>query len=141
MGLNFKLNVYGYMNTKVLMTVSAILMAIAGLAFTFLPLETLNFITPGDFSQLSIIVQMLGSLYFAFAMLNWMARGNLIGGIYSRPVAIANATHFFVGGMALFKSANSGTALIWGAVTVYLSLAILFGIVLYTHPVKKPIDR
>jgi hypothetical protein len=126
------------MNTKVLMTASAALMAVAGLAFTFLPLESLNFIIPGDFSQLLIVVQVLGALYFAFAMLNWMARGNLIGGIYSRPIAIANATHFFIGGMALFKSADQYDAsLIWVAAVIYLALAILFGVVLFTHPVKE----
>ena len=125
------------MNTKVLMTASAALMACAGLAFTFLPQESLHVIKQGDYAELSIVVQMLGALYFAFGMLNWMARGNVIGGIYSRPIAIANATHFFIGGMALFKSANPGTALLWGAVAVYLTLALLFGIVLYTHPMKK----
>ena len=83
------------------MTVSAGLMATSGLFLTFLPGEIIAYFLPGDNSQLYIILQVLGSLYFAFAMLNWMARANLIGGIYSRPVSIANLTHFFIGSMAL----------------------------------------
>jgi len=46
---------------------------------------------------------LLGALYVDFAMLNWMVKGSLIGNIYNRPVAVANFTHFLVGGLALAK--------------------------------------
>ena len=36
-------------------------------------------------------------------MLNWMAKGTLIGGIYNKPIAIGNFTHFTIGGLALIK--------------------------------------
>ena len=124
------------MNTKALMVVSAALMAFSGLALTFMPAEILNMM--GDLAGNSLILQILGSLYFAFAMLNWMARGNLIGGIYSRPVAVANLTHFFIGGMALLKSTgHNNLPVIWVTGLIYLMLAILFGIVMYTSPVKE----
>ena len=124
------------MNTKVLMTVSAGLMGFSGIALIFMPAEILNFMT-GELAGNTLILQILGSLYFAFAMLNWMARGNLIGGIYSRPVAIANLTHFFIGGMALLKSTgHNNLPVIWITGLIYLMLAILFGIVVYTSPVK-----
>ena len=52
-----------------------------------------------------IVLQLLGGLYFGFGMLNWTAKGNLTGGIYSRPVAMGNLTHFVMGGLALLKFA------------------------------------
>ena len=128
------------MNTKLLMIVSAALLAVAGIAFTFAPLETMSLMVSGDYKELSLFFQILGALYFAFAMLNWMARGNIIGGIYSRPIAIANATHFFIGGLALLKSGTQYNAsLIWVAGFIYLMLAIFFGIKLFTHPAAKAV--
>lgn len=118
------------------MITSAGLMAFTGIALTFMPAEIMNLM--GELAGNSLILQILGSLYFAFAMLNWMSRGNLIGGIYSRPVAIANLTHFFIGGMALLKSTgHNHLSVIWVTGLVYLVLAILFGIVVYTSPVKE----
>ena len=48
--------------------------------------------------------QACGVLYLGFAILNWMAKDDLIGGIYSRPVAMGNFLHFFTIAMALVKS-------------------------------------
>jgi len=31
-------------------------------------------------------MQIIGSFYFAFAILNWMSKGSIIGGIYNRPI-------------------------------------------------------
>ena len=45
-------------------------------------------------------MQIIGSLYFALAILNWMSKGSFIGGIYNRPIAIANLTHFVIAGLA-----------------------------------------
>ena len=84
-------------------------------------------------------MQILGALYFGFAMLNRTAKANLIGGIYSRPVAIGNATHFLIGALALIKLAFNDTTLIniWIAGVIYSIFAILFGYVLFTNPVLK----
>lgn len=127
-------------NTKVLMTLSSVLMAFSGLALTFLPEEIIAYFFIGDNPELAILFQVLGSLYFSFAMLNWMARANLIGGIYSRPVSIANFTHFFVGGMALLKAAwHLNTNSLWIAGVIYLVLTILFGLVVFTHPAARAV--
>lgn len=127
------------MNTKFIMTGSALIMGIFGATLIFLPDDLAGYvgISSGGFPP--IILQILGSLYFAFAMLNWMGKANLIGGIYSRPVAVANFTHFFVGGLALLKIAfvSSNNLFIWIAAIIYAVFAILFALVLFTHPVKK----
>jgi hypothetical protein len=124
------------MNTKLLMSISAVLLGIAGIALIFFPGE-IQTLMPGKVASDTLLLQILGSLYFAFAMLNWMARGNLIGGIYSRPVAIANLTHFVIAGLTLLKATGDNHFMgIWVGGLIYLTLAILFGIVVYTHPVN-----
>ena len=82
------------MNTRVLMTLAAVFMAIAGITGTFLPREVLviHHTEPGRGSVL--VVQAAGALYLGFAIMNWMSRGNLIGGIYSRPLALGNLVYF-----------------------------------------------
>ncbi|NEU09456.1 hypothetical protein GZH53_14115 [Flavihumibacter sp. R14] len=126
------------MNTRILMTGSALLMIVAGLLLTFLPEEIMTMAAIGNPGNLSLILQVLGALYFSFGVLNWMAKANIIGGIYSRPIAIGNSAHFFIGGMALLKSASQNNIpFLWVAGLVYAILAALFGYVLFTHPGKE----
>ena len=72
--------------TRALMACSAMFMLLAGVLLTFAPQEVLAFggSRPEPISVL--VVQAAGALYLGFAVLNWMAKESLIGGIYSRPV-------------------------------------------------------
>lgn len=73
------------------------------------------------------------------AMLNYMARGVTIGGIYSRPLVTANLLHFLVGALALIKyAAGAQNALpVWTAAALYSIFAILFAVTMLTHPLKE----
>ncbi len=82
------------MNTKSLMTLSAIILALIGISLIFFPKEILDYFELSVSDTLELLMQIIGSFYFAFAMLNWMSRGSIIGGIYNRPIAMANLTHF-----------------------------------------------
>ena len=84
------------MNTKSLMTLSAIILALIGISLIFLPKEILDYFELSVSDTLELLMQIIGSLYFAFAMLNWMSKGSIIGGIYNRPIAIANWTHLVI---------------------------------------------
>ena len=125
------------MNTKLLMSVSAVTMGIAGIALLFFPKEITNYI--GLPESTSIILQILGSLYFGFAILNWTAKANIIGGIYSKPVAIGNFTHFAIGALSLVKVAFNNITLIyiWITAIVYIIFAVSFGYVFFKNPVMK----
>lgn len=125
------------MNTKLLMSISAIILGIVGIVLSFFPKEISNYL---DFRGTHpIILQILGALYFGFAIINWTAKANLIGGIYSRPVAIGNFAHFMIGGLALIKLSFSSATLpyIWIAAIIYSIFAILFGYIFFTNPVAK----
>ena len=118
--------------TKFLMSISGIAMISAGITITFLTNEIIAYLNFK--SDVFLLVQMIGAFYFAFGMLNWQAKANLIGGIYSRPVAMANFIHFFIVAVSLFKSAHSNSITFILLTFIYTLLAALFGYVLFTHP-------
>ena len=128
------------MKTKLLMTSSAVVLGIFGIALTFLPNEILGLIQEEASSSLQLLMQIIGALYFAFAMLNWMSKGSIIGGVYNRPICMANFTHFLIAGLALIKAVVATRDLyygFWAIAFVYLLYAVLYGIILFGHPLKE----
>lgn len=123
------------MNTKILMMLSSIFMFASGLAFSFFPQEFLTTFNEPSSPIMLLILQLIGALYLGFGMLNWMAKGALIGGIYNRPIAIGNFMHFLVAAFALVKGSSViDIPHIWGLTAVYAVFAIAFGLVTFTHP-------
>ena len=128
------------MNTKIIMTASAIILGITGIVLTFIPDEIIDYLSLGMNKTLLSLMQILGALYFAFGMLNWMTKTSLIGGIYNRPIAVANFTHFLIAGLALTKgliSNPSSPYIIWIIGIIYLVFAISFGVILFRHPISE----
>ena len=95
------------MNTKLLLTACAVIFGIIGLALSFLPNEIALFLNGKSDVISTILLQLIGALYLGFAMINWMAKGSIIGGIYNKPIAVGNFMHFGVGVFALMKIINS----------------------------------
>lgn len=128
------------MHTKLLMNLSSAVMGLIGLAATFAPQEMLERGGARAEFPAVLLVQILGAVYLGFAMLNWMARENLIGGIYSRPVGLGNFFHFAISALAMMKAVLHGSgrsAAIIALALVYSVLAIWFGAVVFTHPLSK----
>jgi hypothetical protein len=115
-------------NTKMLMVTSSLVLGLAGLAGSFAPSELLRALGSPVAEPLPVLIQLLGGTYVAFAMTNWTAKDNMIGGIYSRPLSLGNCVHFVVGALALAKQQFShgvSVALI-AALIVYAIFAICF---------------
>lgn len=127
------------MNTKLLQSSSAIVMALFGISATFLPHEILNSINISPIGFTPLLLQAAGALYVGFAMMNWMSKNFIIGGIYSRPIVMANFTHFMVGSMALIKGSIDGPSVpfLWMIAATYSIFAVLYSVVLFRHPVKQ----
>ena len=115
--------------TRLVMAASAVVMIVAGLACTFAPQELLARIGASSFPP--VAVQLAGSLFLGFAMINWMARDSLIGGIYNRPVAAGNLLHFSSAAIALLK------AQWWIPAALYAIFAIAFAKIVFTSPVRR----
>jgi|SRR5690554_24760 len=125
------------MNRKILMVASAIVMGIIGLILIFMPNETLQFLNQEQNGVLALILQLMGALYFGFAILNWMAKNVLIGGIYAKPLSLGNFTNFLIGGLTLIKivmNDNSTAIYIWILTILYVVFAAAFGLVSFTSP-------
>jgi hypothetical protein len=123
-------------NTKLLMGASALAMGVWGLILSFLPQEALSFAGLSPDGLLPMLVQVAGAMYLGFAMMNWMAKDSLTGGIYNRPIVMANVLHFVAAALALIKAAlaaRSSTGLLIGA-AIYSLFGALFAVVLFTHP-------
>lgn len=119
------------------MTLSAIVMAIVGLACSFMPNEILSYFGITEFLLLPLLIQVLGATYLGFAILNWMAKANLIGGIYSKPVAVGNFMHYMVSSLALLKffMAHTDLKLILIPLIIYAIFATLFGRITFASTV------
>ena len=122
--------------SKIVLGSSAIILAASGLALTFFPDELADSINLPEGASVKLLIQTIGAMYFGFAMLNWMSSRSLIGGIYNRPIAIANMTHFMMVGIALTKLMLSKALpqSFWLVTLIYVVYALIFGWLLFTTP-------
>ena len=121
--------------SKLLLSASALFFGLAGAGATFLPHELLAHVRQPDAPILAVFIQALGALYLAFAMLNWMSRGATIGGIYGRPLVVANFLYFLMTGIVLVRWAAAGAPpgiLVLAA--IHANFAIWFGSVMFGSP-------
>lgn len=122
---------------------SALTIGVIGLALSFLPEEILSHYGGESEWGRELVLQAAGAAYMGFAVMNWMARDVLIGGIYSRPLAMGNFVHFVVVAITLLKVLLDGhVRLDVGIVfSVFAVFAIWFGFVAFTHPIRQKPDR
>ncbi len=116
-------------------------MGTTGISLSFFPKEISQYIITDSTTIHPLILQVLGALYFAFAMLYWTAKENLIGGIYGRPIAIGNLAHFVIGALSLIKGVSTvqNGSVVWIAAMIYTLFAVLFALVFFKHPSVKEI--
>ena len=127
------------MNTKLLMTSSALFLTIIGILLSFLPNEVADYLNVETNIITILFLKILSALYLGFGILNWMAKETVIGGIYNRPIAIGNFMHFGVGAIALVKivsNIQTHTEIIISLTAIYVLFAILFAYVFRTNPAK-----
>lgn len=115
---------------------SAVLYFLASLPLLFAPEELLRYAGATVSTLNTSLLQVIGSAIFGFAMLNWMNRFGVIGGIYGRPVVIANLTHAATAALLLGKIALRAplSAPLTAALVVYGVLAVAFGFKLFAAP-------
>jgi hypothetical protein len=118
------------------LSVSAVAYLLAALALLFAADEILRFAL-GAASQLDVaLLQLIGAALFGFAMLNWLNRYSLVGGIFSRPLVMANLAHTATAALMLGHLAVRQPVSPWlaGAALAYAALAVGFGSKLVLPP-------
>ena len=114
---------------------SAEFLAVLGLATSYMPDKVLGIHGTVPDIPTMLLIQMAGALYLGFAILNWTARGVLIGGIYARPVALGNFLHFAMVSFLLLHAAIVLCVVQLAlSATVFSVFAVCFGLVLFRPP-------
>jgi hypothetical protein len=111
-----------------LMTCTSLVLGLMGVIALFAPEMYLSLLDATVTGQFSLLVQLMGALYFAFALMNWTAKDSAIGGIYARPISLGNFGHFFVGALLLIRHQLSNPLnvfMVLGMI-VYMIFAFLF---------------
>jgi hypothetical protein len=117
------------MNTKLLMTISSLVLGLTGIFALFAPDVLLTMLGVPLANPLSVLIQLMGALYFAMALMNWTAKDSAIGGIYARPVSLGNFAHFFIGTLLFAKHLlSNGFSL---SIVLMLAVYAIFGSLFY----------
>ena len=111
------------------MTGSSLVLGLAGLVLLFAPHEVLAALGVPGTQVVPVLVQLVGALYAAFAVMNWTAKDSLIGGVYGRPISLGNFAHFFVGTLVLARAQieQGGQLAMLAVLAGYAIFALLFG--------------
>lgn len=130
------------MNTKLLLTTSTIFLGLMGISLSFMPGEILEKLLLETNQTSALIMQLLGALFLGFGLMNWMAKGSIIGGIYNKPLVIGNLMHFGVGAITLLKIAfnlKASKEFLIPLTIIYTIFALAFFYVFSRNPnaVKK----
>lgn len=120
-------------HTRILMILSAAWLLILALAFSFAGTDLLVALGVEITEAAAPVLELLGAALLGLALMNWMAKGSMIGGIYARPLAAGNFIYFAVASLSSLKPLIGGTlspALI-AVFAVQLVFAVAFGWLLF----------
>jgi hypothetical protein len=118
---------------------SAGLLFIGGLALLFAPDAILPRLAPGLPASASWIGQLIAAAWLGVGSLNWLSRNAILGGIYGRPVVLANAVLYAITALSLIRPVLSGSlpAAVWCIVGPSAVFATLYARLLFGGPIEK----
>lgn len=120
-------------NTRLLMILSAAWFLLLALAVSFAGVDLLIALNVAVTPAATPMLKLLGAALLGFAVMNWMAKGTMIGGIYARPLAAGNFLYFAIATISLLKPLFGGAlpvALIV-AMAIHAAFALAFGWLLF----------
>lgn len=117
------------------MVASSVFLGLLGLVSLFIPKELLKLLSLPFTNPLPVVIQLTGALYCSFALMNWTAKDNIIGGIYLRPISLANFAHFMIGALSLLKYhlSEPANSYLWSVLVFYLIFAVIFTWLVFFH--------
>lgn len=122
------------MTPRLINTLSAVVLGISGAVLLFAADQILPALLPVPASA-AWFGQLLGAAWLGVAALDWFARGLTIGGIYGRPVVMANLLLYFASATSLLKVSVRPLEDVVGAAGVVAAvMAGLYGWLLYRPP-------
>jgi len=128
--------------SRLLTTVSALVLFVLGLALLFAPDVVLGRLVPGFPPGSAWVGSLLGAAWLGMAALDWSHRTTLLGGIYGRPVVYANFVLFLVSALVLVRVVlrPGMPPVIWLFALPFFVLAVAWALLLFRGPFD-PLDR
>ena len=123
--------------SRVVSHASAIVLVAGGLAWLFAPDYAFSILDLSFPPGAEWFGQLLGAAWLGFAALNWIQRRAILGGVYGRPVVMANLFHYFIGSMVLIKAGQQGAGSVWPLAVPFSALALAYGALLFRGPFDK----
>ena len=118
---------------------SALWLGIAGFALLFAPDAVLPRLIAGYPSSGLWLGQLLGAAWLGLAALNWINRRLILGGVFGRPIVLANAIHYFISAMVLIRAViRQPEAFVELAAVPAITLAVAYGALLFRGPFDPP---
>ena len=130
------------MHGRLILLLSALILFAVGGAALFAADEVARLFDAGGGKGLALAIQLSGCGLLGFAVLNWMSRGNRIGGIYARPIGIGNLLLFTTASLTIGKAALAGSLpiIVTAVGVVFAVLAIAFAWLVFVHdPLAEPV--
>ena len=118
------------------------MLLVGGLALLFASDAILPRLVP-DFPAAAVwLGQLLAAALLALAALNWLSQSALLGGIYGRPVVLANAAFYFIAATVLVKvitrhDASTALRLVFLLVVLF---AAMYGWLLFRGPIDSDFE-
>jgi hypothetical protein len=118
---------------------SALFLLLGGLALLFASDVVLPRLVPGFPASAAWLGQLLGAAWLGVAALDWTGRSALLGGIYGRPVVMANAVLYFVAATTLLRVVMRGGAppALWAIALPIAIFAGIYGWLLLRGPAER----
>lgn len=121
---------------------SAVFLAICGIALLFASDAILPRLIPTFPDGGAWLGQAIAAGWLAAATLNWLSQSALLGGIYGRPVVVANAALYFITSSVLLKVVLRGGAhiAVWLSFGAVVILAGTYAWLLFRGPVERDFE-
>jgi hypothetical protein len=128
------------MPSKLILTACAVFLFGVGLALSFLPQEVASALGLGNLPMVVLLLQVLAAALLGMGYLNWLSRGNRMGGIYSRPLGLQNLLLFGVAAISLDRAVLHAPQIlaVQLAAGVCTGFALAFGWLTFFHdPIRE----
>jgi hypothetical protein len=127
------------MNGGIIARASAATLVTGGILLLFAADSLLPALVPSFPASAAWLGQLIGAGWLAMAVLNWTTRDLLIGGVYGRPVVMANSALYFISATVIGKAITRTHPTLMHAVTFAICalFAIAYGWLLYRGPFEK----
>jgi hypothetical protein len=128
------------MRAQPVLLVSGLMLLGCALPSLFAPQEIAEALGIRGQQAAPVLVQLLGAGLFGLGFLDWFSRFSAVGGIYGRPVLLANLSFFFIAATTLGRHAASagGGLVAWLLAGLAGLMAAWFGRRLLFAPVSPP---